>query len=562
MKVLLVARYYIIEPLGLLHLIGLASSIGCEVDVELVSNNDFTNLYKRVEEWKPDFVGFQIWTGWHLQTFAACDRVRTIGPRVIIGGPHVTYFTDECAKHADYIVRGDGFRNFRRILQGEVGQGVHFDTEQLAEGFPIPNRSILYDKYPVLRDSPIRSIITSVGCPFSCTYCYNSMWNKMYGGFRHTQRSVDEIIREGVEIRNRWKTKLIYFQDDIFGWDHKVWLPEFTRRWREEVGIPFHCQIRLELTNGHAGDNRLDLFKEAGCTGITVAIESGDAFLREYVLNRSMSDELILKGCAKIRSRGMTLRTEQILAVLFSNLKTDLLTLRLNCQINPEMSWTSILALYGGVEITDMAEELGFSEGVNNDDIDESFLDRSSLRHSETARDEMEFAVKKMGKEKWKSACVVEFMDDEANTRYKNQIIIIQRLFNWFSKVPKGDVLAEKFVTLPKEQWTWRMLGEITKQHLESIGFGEKAREWVQELTRSMGYSSLDDLPEVVKENPYYFVFFPSSAEFARYVMDARALDNHAPIGLKFDVVWSIARHWLFMRSLYKVEDATRPIAG
>ena len=65
-KVLLVARYYIIEPLGLLHLAGLAASLGCEVDVELVPNNDFDGLYKRVEEWKPDFVGFQIWTGWHL----------------------------------------------------------------------------------------------------------------------------------------------------------------------------------------------------------------------------------------------------------------------------------------------------------------------------------------------------------------------------------------------------------------------------------------------------------------------------------------------------------------
>ena len=565
-KVLFVARYYVIEPLGLLHLAGLATSLDCEVDVELIPNSDFTGLYKRVEEWKPDFVGFQIWTGWHLQTFAACDQVRTMGPRVIIGGPHVTYFTDECAKHADYVVRGDGFRNFRRILQGKLDKGIHFDAEQLAEGFPMPNRGVVYNKYPVLRDSQIRSIITSVGCPFGCFYCYGRKWNEMYGGFRHTQRSVEDIIREGVEIRERWGAKIIYFQDDIFGLDHKIWLPEFARRWKEEIGIPFHCQIRLELTRSSAGDRRLDLFKEAGCTGITVAIESGDAFLREYVLNRAMSDELILKGCEKIHSRGMTLRTEQILAVPFSNLKTDLLTLRLNCQINPEMAWTSILSPYGGTEIDKIAKDFGFYDGTN-DDLDESFFDRSVLRHSETAHSVVESMMNGIEVEKkhlsdLKPLCKFEFMDDTANTRYKDQTIINQRLFNWLSKVPQGDVLAEKFVTLSKEQWTWEMLGEITRQHLESVGIGEKAIVWVQELTHAMGYSSFDELPEVVKKNPYYFVFFPESALFAQHVVDTGSLDVSAPIGLKFDVVWSVARHWLFMRSLYKVEDATRPIAG
>jgi len=565
-KVLLVGRYYIIEPLGLMHLAGLASSIGCEVDVELISHNDFTGLYRRVEEWKPDFVGFQIWTGWHLQTFTACDMVRTMGSQVIIGGPHVTYFTEECARHADFVVRGDGFRTFRRILQGEIMPGIHFDVEQLAEGFPMPNRSIVYGKYPVLRNSPIRSEIASIGCPFGCFYCYGRKWNEMYGGFRHTQRPMDDIIREGIEIRDRWGAKMVYFQDDIFGFDHKVWLSEFSRRWRKEIGIPFHCQIRLELIRGHAGDKRLDLFKEAGCTGLTVAIESGDAFLREYVLNRPMPNALILEGCAKIRSRGMTLRTEQILAVPFSNLETDLSTLRLNCRINPEMAWTSILSPYGGTEIDRIAKSFGFYNGTN-DEFEESFFDRSVLRHSETAREAIEAVMNGMGRKKKQLAdlaplCQVEFMDDKANARYKEQIIIHQRLFNWLSKVPQGDVLAEKFLMLSREQWTWKMLGEMTRQHLESLGMGEKAKEWVQELIHAMGCSSFDELHEVVRENPYYFVFFPSSAEFAQHVVETGALDNHAIIGLKFDTLWAIARQWLFVRSLYKIEPTTRPIAG
>lgn len=602
-KVLLVARYYIIEPLGLLHLIGLAKSIGCEADVELIPDNDFTGLYRRVKEWEPDFVGFSIWTGWHLQTFAACDQVRTMGPQVIIGGPHVTYFTDGCAKHADYVVRGDGFRNFRRILQGEIGPGVHFGSD-LEERVPMPNREILYNKYPALRASPIRSGMFTSGCPYECSYCYAPVRNEMYDGFKFMPRSVDDIIREGVEIRDRWPCKMLYIQDDIFGF--KIpWLSEFSRRWKGEVGIPFHCQIRLELTRHAVGDERLDLFVAAGCTGITLAIESGDAFLREHVLHRAMPDELILEGCAKIRSRGMTLRTEQILAVPFSNLQTDLSTLDLNNRIGPEMAWTSILAPYGGTEMGDIAKAFGYYKG-DNDDLEEEFFRRSVMRHSKTAKDvigpvvrameEADKALERTQRSKKRPLerlesrevapgivevsvrderdaftkkhlpvpeplCTIEFMDDEENDRYADQIVILQRLFMWFSMVPGARDLAGKYVTLSREEWTWGKLGQVAKEHFEAIGKGKEAERWTQELIEALGCQSQDGLPSIVRDNPYYFVFFPSSAEFARHVVASDVIHEDAKPGFQFDKLGHVARHWLFAHSLYKVEESTVPIA-
>jgi anaerobic magnesium-protoporphyrin IX monomethyl ester cyclase len=604
-KILFVARYYIIEPLGPIHLMGLAESLGCDVEVELILNNDFAPLYQKVKDWKPDFVGFSIWTGWHLQTFSACDEVRLIGATVIIGGPHVTYFTEECAKHADFVVRGDGFRNLRRILQGELSPGIHFDTEQLAERFPMPNRGVVYDKYPVLRNSPIKSIMTSVGCPYTCSYCYAPEWNEMYGGFKHTQRSVDDIISEGLEIRTRWGAGMVYFQDDIFGFKQD-WLAEFSRRWRDEVGIPWHCQIRLELTQNKGGDSRLDLFKEGGCTGITLAIESGDSFLREHVLHREMTDALILEGCAKIRSRGMTLRTEQILAVPFSNLTTDLSTLHLNNLIAPEMAWTSILAPYGGTEMGEIARAFGYYKG-ENDDLKELFFDRSVMRHSKTARDVIEPVVREMveaAKAVARSArskkaplqrliarevsqlvaevsvlderndfsrkylpgpqplCTIEFMNDDENDRYADQIVVLQRLFMWFSLVPEAKKLAESYLSLPREEWTWVSLGQVCKKHFESIGKGEEAKKWVQDLVFGFGSSALTELPEVVRENPYYYIFFPSSVEFARHVVESNAIRIDAVPGRQFDELGGVARRWLFSTSLYKVVPASKPIAS
>lgn len=581
-KVILVGRYSVIEPLGIIHLVGLATSRGYDVEVELVVDNDFSSLYKIIKDWNPDLVCFQVWTGQHIQTFEACDNVKKMGFDVVIGGPHATYFTEECGKHADWVVRGEGFRMFRKILDCEIPKGIYFDCERLAEGFSVQNREIVYNKYPVLRASKIKSIITSLGCPFTCSYCYAPVWNGMYGGFKHIQRSVDDIIQEGLEIKNQWGAEMVYFQDDIFGYSLK-WLAEFSKRWLKEVGIPWHCQIRLELTQGKAGDRRLDIFKQGGCTGITLAMESGDPFLREHVLRRPMADSLIIEGCAKIKSRGLTLRLEQILAIPFSNLETDLLTLRLNNIINPEMAWTSILAPYMGTFMGELVNKFIFYNG-NNDDINPLFFDRSVLRHSKNAREVIEIAVTKTKQSLLQMKTKInnplsidifsskkngdkdevyriDLMDDIENNYYVDQIIVLQRLFMWFSLVPKGDLLAKFFVTLSREEWTWEKLGFITEGHFKSIGLETDSQKWILELVECFGVESRDELPEVVRDNPYYFVFFPSSAEFAKFVMENNIVDKTEIPGRQFDKLSGVARSWLFDTSLYKVIPSKKPIA-
>jgi hypothetical protein len=62
-------RYHVIEPLGVLYLLGIAKKAGWEAEVVLIKESDFTPLYDMVESFKPDIVGFSIWTGWHVQTF-------------------------------------------------------------------------------------------------------------------------------------------------------------------------------------------------------------------------------------------------------------------------------------------------------------------------------------------------------------------------------------------------------------------------------------------------------------------------------------------------------------
>jgi len=381
---------------------------------------------------------------------------------------------------------------------------------------------------------------------------------------------------------------MIYFQDDVFGYN-MPWLAEFAEKWRTHVGLPWHCQIRLELTND---TRRLDLFQQGGCTGITVAIESGNEFLRRFVLCRHMDDPLIVRGIGEIKKRGFALRTEQILAVPFSSVGSDLSTLELNCRLKPEMAWTSILAPYAGTAMGAIASNFGIYTG-HNDDLKESYLERSVLRHLEGGYSVVEPIVRRMvvpsagkgdspllrmrtGHDNGsltvpvfhadpaalsEPLCHVTYLDHASNERYADQTVMLQRLFNWLSLVPDGHKLGATIVGSDRSDWTWQNIGLITKRHFEGRGESPKIESWAHDLARRMGMECSDALPTVVRQNPCYFAYFPGGEKLAAQVA-AEELFTARPAAESFDRLGVLARRHLFIHSLYKLEKASEAIAS
>ncbi|MBI2048882.1 MAG: cobalamin B12-binding domain-containing protein [Candidatus Liptonbacteria bacterium] len=617
-RVILVMKKYVIEPLGVMHLAGIARDLGWDARVHLYESVDgkfnLNPLYEEVREFKPNLVGPSIWTGSHPQLFQAADYIRReLRTPVAIGGPHATYYTDDCRKHADMVAKGESFRIFAEMLgaspSGRVIEqvpGIFFDPHPKETPFPIPYRDAVYRRYPDLARSPIKSIMCSTGCPFHCTYCNSPHLNKMYevegdsSGFKNVfrVREVDDIIAEAKWVMEHYpETKMFYFQDDIFGYD-MVWLKEFAAKWRKTFGdkVKWHCQVRLELVRGNVGDRRMELFAEGGCSGITLAIESGNDWLREFVLKRPMEHEMIVSGCKKIMSYGLTLRTEQILQVAFSDFETDLSTLQLNCEINPQMAWSSILYPFGETDMGKIAMRFLMSD-ADPDKADEGFyFTYSQLRHLVGGRAAIEEIVRKFAKGghrfdspllkmraqmmpsndtvaevffedpnliqiagmKKKPICQVRFMTPEENTRYCDQTSRLQRLFNWFSKVPRGHELARKWVGLQKHEWTFAKLGELTEEHLRECGYGDRARDWKEQFAVKLG-CDVYNLPLGIRDNPLYFCFFPSGHEFARRV-EEKGIFNLEPWKF-FDALGGEARRWLFSRFVYKTDGAEPPIA-
>ncbi len=404
MKFLLASKYSVIEPLGLMFLESTLRRLGWDVRIVLFGadpeKRKVTNEY--------DLMGFSTFTGYHKTIFRICDNVREgWGTKIVIGGPHATFFSDDCLAHADYVVVGEGFRSLEKICKGEAGYGKVFEPELVEESeILLPTRKTLYQTYPDFLTNPIKNVMASFGCPYSCRYCWNDSYNRLYNKKVVRYRPVASVIEECRELMT-YPLELIFFQDDCFGF--KVdWLEEFARMYRGMVNVPFHCQMRPETVSLE----RLRLLKDAGCHGVTLAIESANETVRKEVLGRRMKNADIFRACYMIKEFGLKLRTEQMLGLPSTSLEDEIDLLSMNIKIKPNVAWTSVFAPYLGTELGDQCKDMGLYDG-NNDDLDDSFFSDSRLKF------------------------------DEDRLKKTNQL---QRIFSTCVKMPDGDKLAQDFL--------------------------------------------------------------------------------------------------------------------
>ncbi|MFC1682218.1 B12-binding domain-containing radical SAM protein [Nanoarchaeota archaeon] len=467
-KVLLSASYSVIEPLGLMHLATVAKQEGWEPKIVLGKEPLFQEIENAIEEFKPEFFGFTLYTGNHI---IALDFIKKLKQqnnnlKIIIGGPHATAFPDQIYGYADYIVPSEGLNSFRRILRGEANPGVVHLTQ--LEPLPLPDRDSFYRDHPEHARNHIKNAITHTGCPFNCSYCYNSLQLKDIAHsltaeqiecmgvalgppgrlFPHSSRPVSEIIKEVDDIlRIAPSTQLLFFQDDSFGADLD-WLREFAEKHNSK--IPFHIMTRFNYLDPKTpiGKERMELLKDAGCTGLTLAIESADPVIRIEILNKHMNEEAMFRVLEHANKLNFTIRTFSMLGLPYGatttptkmNVEADLETLELNVKLRektnlPTVAWASILVPYPKTQIDLYCKKHGFYRGDHRDILKDSYRKGSVLK----------FAKKWIGPDLSPTKEDI-WLSGEEEKNYKDKLDHLMRYFPIFAKFQKGHKLARSYL--------------------------------------------------------------------------------------------------------------------
>jgi anaerobic magnesium-protoporphyrin IX monomethyl ester cyclase len=146
-------------------------------------------------------------------------------------------------------------------------------------------------------------ILTSRGCPYACTYCCNSVYERIYPHQKRLRwRGVEKIIQELKMVSTDVAPlDTVYFVDDNFTARSVNDLARFCEAYKEEVGVPFFCQVS-PLT---VSEEKLELLLKAGCAKIVMGLETANARVAS-LYNRSQSHAATvnaIKVIEKFRSR-------------------------------------------------------------------------------------------------------------------------------------------------------------------------------------------------------------------------------------------------------------------
>jgi radical SAM superfamily enzyme YgiQ (UPF0313 family) len=348
---------------------------GHQTDIAGVSYNE---VEKTVEEFKPDIIAFTAFSGGHIQYVEWNRKLRgKFRFYSMFGGPHPTFSPEMVEEEGvDAVCRGEGFEAMPEFISklergeditdvknwwvkknGKIHKNPQRPLIKDLDILPPPDRK-LYNKYKDYRLARTATVMTSQGCPFNCSYCFNHQLHKMRlkGDPIFRQRSVDHVINELKQMKRDYpKVEYLIFRDEILTVNPK-WIKEFAEKYPKEIGIPFYCLMRPEIIKAEVID---DLIK-AGLFYIGVGVESGNDFIRNKILNRNMSKEQIIKGLKILRDKKVMFSMYSIVGAPGETIDTAIETWELTVKCKPTFCDSFLLTPYPKTDIYDYSVANGF----------------------------------------------------------------------------------------------------------------------------------------------------------------------------------------------------------
>lgn len=242
------------------------------------------------------------------------------------GGIHPTINPQSCMDHADFACVGEGEKTMIEmaatvaagsdlsqvnnlcyqdggVMKTNVMHELIEDLDGLSAPEHIPAQAYIYvgggiaplDARTAKKHSryggKTYSVISSRGCPFSCTYCCNNYLSQLYGKKRVRRRGVESVLSELERaVRDNRQLEYINFQDDCFIACGQEYMEEFCAGYKQRVGLPFIIRSIPTFVK----KDRMELLKDAGLGWISLGLQSGsDRVSRDLYQRKSLKGDFI-----------------------------------------------------------------------------------------------------------------------------------------------------------------------------------------------------------------------------------------------------------------------------
>lgn len=216
------------------------------------------------------------------EAYSLADELRAHGVTVVMGGPHVSFLTEEALGHCDYVVRGEGDLAFPALIDAlndktpvDGIQGVSFNDQNsekhIGEFSPhidlstCPSPDFLCSPQISKKDIP-PIVITSRGCPHNCSFCSVTP----IFGRKYRFKSHEQVIEEIRPVQHR----SICFGDDNFC-ANPVRTKSLLREMIAKDAVPLRWSGQM-CVDAASDMEMLSLMQKTRCRIVYVGIESVD----------------------------------------------------------------------------------------------------------------------------------------------------------------------------------------------------------------------------------------------------------------------------------------------
>ena len=303
-----------------------------------------------IEDYDPGLIGYSCMSQQYQWACDVASAVRQKFPRLpqVVGGVHCTMVPDDVTADAlfDFVCVGEGDNAILELVESlEQGRDssacsnmripasrVSFVMSLIRSGpkpLTLANQSIKnpVGAFPDLATLPPKDyeifdldkliearngwlgVITSRGCPYKCTYCFNKEIVDQYRAdgagtaktyLRHYP--VDRVIEElqGLKSRHSGITTFI-FDDDLFTLNRQ-YVFDFCQAYiKSGLQLPFVVNAHVQVFN----DEMARALSDAGCFMVKFGLESGSPRVRKEVLWRTMTNDRMKTAFAAAHRYGL-----------------------------------------------------------------------------------------------------------------------------------------------------------------------------------------------------------------------------------------------------------------
>jgi anaerobic magnesium-protoporphyrin IX monomethyl ester cyclase len=411
-------------------------------EITELTSDPYEDFAEKVKTFKPDLLALSATEDMFPLGIKLLKSLGENRTTTICGGVFPTFSPELALSYPeiDLVCKGEGEETLLKLCQQMEKGEPNYDT--------IPNICYLKDNVPVITKASMINmdanplidmsifeearfyrpmggkvyrmfpVETHRGCPYTCAFCNSPsqmvLYKKDEGKSYLRCKSMENIKRELLYYKEEMKAEYLYFwADTFFSWSRNEF-EQFADIYEEHIKLPFWCQTRVETINRE----RFERLKAIGCARISFGLEHGNEEFRKKVLNRNVSNKLMINNFKIVNEVGIPYSVNNILGFPKETYELAFDTILLNREIDATDRNAYPYSPFHGTPLRDVAEKLNL---VNPDELVKSFVATGSiLDMPQFPRKQVNGLVKTFNmyvnfpKERWPEIKIAEGEDDAA----------------------------------------------------------------------------------------------------------------------------------------------------